>query len=377
MEIKRYLMSKKRRESLLPVRHPNDDFFVCDIFDAAPKSDSASMEFPLFSLSSKPDHHPRYYEKDNTWLKLTPSKLGLATIHDRDILIYCISQCMSQLNKEKKVSKTLRFQASDLLKVTNRQTSGNGYALFQDALKRLQGTQIETNIAVGGKTRWTVFSFIDQSEIIKEDDQGKMQEIEITLSDWVFNAINEQGGDILTISRDYFRLRKPIERRMYEIARKHVGTKNKSWSFLLQTLHEKSGSKSPMYEFKRMLLKFIDNQDHMPDYTFTYEPDANKVVIYPKSSFKKAYIDNKETDETSSIILKTKTYELAKQHCDKLDVYHIEAEWRKLLLAKKSTPTNPELVKNLESGIMNLHSNLKQLEGKYIDLANFYKKELV
>ena len=34
-------------------------------------------------------------------------------------------------------------------------------------------------------------------------------------------------------------------------------------------------------------------------------------------------------------------------------------------------------MKNLESGIIKLHSNLKQLEGKYIDLANFYKKELV
>jgi len=26
---------------------------------------------------------------------------------------------------------------------------------------------------------------------------------------------------------------------------------------------------------------------------------------------------------------------------------------------------------------MNLHNNLKNLEGKYIDLANFYKQELL
>ena len=26
---------------------------------------------------------------------------------------------------------------------------------------------------------------------------------------------------------------------------------------------------------------------------------------------------------------------------------------------------------------MNLHNNLKNLEGKYIDLANFYKQELI
>lgn len=38
---------------------------------------------------------------------------------------------------------------------------------------------------------------------------------------------------------------------------------------------------------------------------------------------------------------------------------------------------NPDLVRSLESGIMNIHNNLKSLEGKYIDLANFYKQELL
>ena len=32
-----------------------------------------------------------------------------------------------------------------------------------------------------------------------------------------------------------------------------------------------------------------------------------------------------------------------------------------------------DLAKGLESGILNFHAHLKNLEGKYIDLANFYK----
>lgn len=31
----------------------------------------------------------------------------------------------------------------------------------------------------------------------------------------------------------------------------------------------------------------------------------------------------------------------------------------------------------MEDTIMNLHNKIKNLESKYIDLANFYKKELV
>lgn len=34
-------------------------------------------------------------------------------------------------------------------------------------------------------------------------------------------------------------------------------------------------------------------------------------------------------------------------------------------------------MKGLELGILSLHSNLKTLEGKYIDLANYYKQELI
>ena len=42
-------------KSLLPDRHPQIDFFLCDIFDAIPKDDIATMEHPVFSLSTRPD----------------------------------------------------------------------------------------------------------------------------------------------------------------------------------------------------------------------------------------------------------------------------------------------------------------------------------
>src|SRR3546814_9837932 len=50
------------RTPLLPVRHPNQDLFICDVLDAIPKDDMASMEHPVFSLSTKPDNRTRRYE---------------------------------------------------------------------------------------------------------------------------------------------------------------------------------------------------------------------------------------------------------------------------------------------------------------------------
>ena len=335
-------VKKLSRNPLLPDHHPVRDFFVCDIFDAAPKSDTASMEYPLFTLSTKPDMSVREYRHRDNWLKVSPSNLGRATVHDRDILIYCISQCMARLNNGQKVHKTLRFNAHDLLKVTNRQTSKEGYRLFKAALTRLQSTRIETNITTGGLEQWEVFSFIDSAKIIKETRNGRMQAIEVTLSDWVFNAIQEKGAEILTISRDYFRLRKPLERRLYELARKCCGHSHK-WHFRMETLHHRTGSTSTLKEFRRMLKIIIEDNikhSHIPDYTF--ELNGDLVVIRPRKDFTDVFTEAETPSALDQVHLKCNTLDVARKFAGGYDLYFLETEWRWMLAAKKAIPENPD-----------------------------------
>jgi hypothetical protein len=334
--------SRSERSPLLPDRHPEPDFFICDIFDAAPKSDTASMEHPLFTLSTKPDYSERSYRNGERFLRLSPSPLGLATVHDRDILIYCISQCMARLNAGKQVHRTLRFNAHDLLKVTNRQTSKRGYKLFADALRRLQATQIETNITSGGKELWEVFSFIDSAKTIKETRDGRMQAIEITLSDWVFNAMHEKAGDILTISRDYFRLRKPLERRLYELARKMCGQSTK-WHLRLETIHHRTGSSSTLKEFRRMLKAIIDDNrlhQHIPDYDFEMTDDL--IVIRPRRDFTETFCEPETPTAIDKVQLKPSTVEVARKFAGGYDIYFLEGAWRDFLMRKQAIPENPD-----------------------------------
>jgi plasmid replication initiation protein len=86
----------------------------------------------------------------------------------------------------------------------------------------------------------------------------------------VFNAV--AAGEILTLSRDYFRLRKPLERRLYELARKHCGQQDE-WVISLELLKKKCGSASQDYEFRR-LLTLICQEDashgHIPDYAISF-----------------------------------------------------------------------------------------------------------
>ena len=56
------------------------DFFVCDILDAIPKDDMASMEHPIFSLSTRPDRRVLRYAHGDAEIEITPSVKGLATI---------------------------------------------------------------------------------------------------------------------------------------------------------------------------------------------------------------------------------------------------------------------------------------------------------
>ncbi|MEO1607719.1 MAG: replication initiator protein A, partial [Pseudomonadota bacterium] len=63
------------------------DFFVCDILAAVPKHDLASMEHPIFSLSTRPDRRILSYVHNDVEVTVTPSVKGRATIFDADILI--------------------------------------------------------------------------------------------------------------------------------------------------------------------------------------------------------------------------------------------------------------------------------------------------
>ena len=316
------------RSPLLPDRHPQRDLFVCDIVDAVPKGDMSSMEHPVFSLSTKPEMRPRRYERGGNWIEISPSRYGIATVHDRDVLIYCISQCMAALNEGRQVQRSMRFKAYDLLVATNRQTSGRGYELLKDALRRLQGTQIETNLRQGGKEYFKIFGLVESAQIVRETRDGRMLDVEITLSDWVWDAI--ENNNVLTMSRQYFQLRKPLERRLYELARKHCGMQPE-WKIGLDTLREKCGSGSTDKEFRRLIGKIIvddEQHDHMPDYTFTIEGD--NVVVRPKR-----LIDEQlPLPNLSSLHLKGDTYDAARRAAPGWDVHYLETEWRSWVVDK-------------------------------------------
>lgn len=309
---------------LLPDRHPNPDFFVCDVLDAVPKDDMASMEHPIFSLSTKPDTSILRYEHNGNKVEIAPSVRGLASIHDKDILIYCISQLIAKMNNGEQPSRVIRLKAYDLMASTNRETSGDGYRRLKEAFERLAGTRITTDILTNGERVVSGFGLIDSWEIkIKDPKLGRMVELEIVLSKWIYNAA--VGREVLTLHRDYFRLRKPLERRMYELARKHCG-KQREWVISLDLLKKKCGSTSTDKEFRRLVGSICEEDlahSHIPDYSISL--DGNNVLFVNRQSMKNS--EPVKLIETFPV-LDAETYHDARTVAPGYDVYELEQQWR-------------------------------------------------
>lgn len=302
------------------------DFFVCDIFDASPKDDLASMEHPLFSLSTRPDRRIRRYEHNGVEVTVTPSVRGRATIHDKDILIYCISQLMAALNAGREISRTLRLTAHDLLVATRRDTGGDSYTRLREAFERLAGTRITTNLAQGGQETTTGFGLIESWEIVRrtrstKSREGRMISVSVTLSEWLYRAVLSKS--VLTLSRDYFTLRKPLERRIYELARKHCGAQ-RDWRISLPLLHAKAGSDAPVRVFRAAIRKMIV-ADPLPDYSLS--EDEGDIIRVTRRRLVEAD-PGPGSGPGRGPLFGPETADKARALAPGWDVHALEAEWR-------------------------------------------------
>ncbi|MEM9008604.1 MAG: replication initiator protein A [Cyanobacteria bacterium P01_F01_bin.86] len=257
------------------------NFFLCNILDASPKDDLSTMEHPMFVLSTKRDTRIRTYEHNVHTVTVIPSILGHATIFDKDILIYCVSQLMEALNRKRRdIHRTVRLTAYDLLRATHRPTDGDSYRRLKMALDRLAGTRIKTNLKTNGTKITDAFGLIDRYRIVEKSPvDGQMVAIDITLSQWLFNAV--LAREVLTLNPTYFQLRKPLERRLYELARKHCG-KQSRWKICLTLLHKKTGSTAQLKMFRHHL-KVIARNNPLPDYAVHYSPEEDSITFLHRS----------------------------------------------------------------------------------------------
>jgi plasmid replication initiation protein len=263
-------MVQTEPEMSLPAVAPSGkqiDLFIESLIAAPLRDDRVTMEFPFFALQKRPLLTPLLYHDGNVSIRISPGERGIATIWDKDVLIYLASLINSRIERGEPVSRTVQIAAYDLLRVTRRHTGKNAYQEIYDALFRLRSTTITTDIEAGGERETRGFGWIDSFRLLTHQSKtGRkiMKGLEITLNEWTFRALVKDRR-VLAINPSYFDLTGGLERRLYEIARKHVGYQT-DWKISLLNLAKKCGTTQRNLRRFKFDLKEIAEADRLPDY---------------------------------------------------------------------------------------------------------------
>jgi len=224
---------------------------------------SEDPEIPSYIYPEKPAYiYGKYF------INITPKSSGAPKLADKEVIIFLASHLIRGIDDKKTVSQNIRFVRAELMQIMHRGKSGAAYNALDDALKRLHDTKFETNIATSEGQKIESFSLIEITNPKSPSNSKSGKDwIEVKICDWLYNQFTVKG--IITLDDKYSTIRKPIERRIYELSHKHCGDKP-WWKIGIGKLHTKSGSTAALKEFARSI-RNIRNDDSFDLYHLSLE----------------------------------------------------------------------------------------------------------
>lgn len=256
-----------------------------DLFSGAPlrdaqsfRSDRELMALPFFTPGRTPVHEGferSWVEQDGTkrFIRNSPGEDGLPTIFDYDILSYLQTLVVGRLNRGEPVFPRMTFVVNDCLAAIRRGNGGREYDLFLQSLKRLKGTSVYTNVESADVTEDSGWSWITAFALRKRKTAGGkeiMTSCEVTLCDWVFNAIVKEKR-FLSLPPEYFDIQGGLERKLFLVIFRHLGNQA-SWWIGLDRLYVKTGSLSEFKRFSYEVRKMAE-RDPFPDWELKVTTD--------------------------------------------------------------------------------------------------------
>jgi plasmid replication initiation protein len=257
---------KKQKEGDIVTIDPRD---IRDVMEL--------MEIPFVALS-KHRTEPIIYENHNGKTKVKISSHRdhyLASIYDWDIILLVSSKLQEIMNSKSDIPpRTLIIPRHELLKSIYKHDGKKNKKEIEASLARLQLTGIETTIHNEDYRYRGGFGFLDNWGYTERKD---VKEFRITLSEWLYEITCRKGA-LLKVHPEYFMISSGLKRFLYRTARKHVGIKNESWTFPIESLYEKSGSEQELKKFKYDLRKSVKDND-IPGYLVEWIEKEGKTSV--------------------------------------------------------------------------------------------------
>jgi plasmid replication initiation protein len=241
-----------------------------DLFDSPlrgkVRGQRSVMAYPFFHLGkTAATREVLRYDDGQVRIEVAPGPAGIATIYDKDLILYIASLMAEKLRRgelrpeDPKPDREFTFTAHDFFRVAGRDTAGKAYDRLLQMLQRLQGTQVRTNIEMAGEGTDGVFSWIDAVNTRYRRNARKEKElvsVSVTLCAWLYRGILNDTR-LLTFADEYFDLA-PLERRLYEIA-KSEDVDEAGWSIGIEDLHARVGTRGLLRHFGQFLTDLEQN----------------------------------------------------------------------------------------------------------------------
>ena len=304
--------SAKRKDSkpiATAAKVPQGDLFLLDSpLHGEIRGERSLMAFPFFALSKNAWMKPLTYDTEKVSIEVRPSASGVATIYDKEIVLYIASLMAAKLEAGEDVAQDFVFTAHDLFSVTGNNYSARSYNRLSEALERLQGTQIKTNIEAGGEGEEGFFSWLSEAKLHytkTRTGERRLKAVKVRLCDWLFRAIL-LDRHVLDYATAYFQLG-PIERRIYEVA--HSTCDGDTLEIDLANFRLQIGYQNPLANF-RSALKQIAGTDTIPDYDLELvemltDPDSDTAKRGRKANPVRVVITRRRPETAASSVIES------------------------------------------------------------------------
>ena len=308
------------------------------------KDDMASMEFSFYSVSTKVDNLPYEFSNGQQIIRIVPSVIGRPNQQfDKDLMLYINSLlARAQFENDDDYLKYRRIEINlaDFCRFTQRKYDGSVCEAFLNSLLRLRGTTIQTTVRSSSEDELVNgFSFIESFTVLKKS-KGKREGIlsaEVTISKWQARQIHDQY--VLTIDEDYFSIKRPTERRLYEIARKFCGNQKIIFRISLDNLFMRMGlSSTKSIRSFRYQVKHTVERDAIPKYHLALDEKNGHLLIFPRDLNVIEFLNYCASNPSNNALLVNKSFDelkdwfkglLISQEADPFAVYKYLMSLRK------------------------------------------------
>ncbi|RFC35475.1 MAG: Replication initiator protein A [Candidatus Nitrotoga sp. LAW] len=241
---------------------------------SADNTSSNPVHCSPFALSAG-DLEARRFDLDGQFFEITPSATGLPTVRDKDVLIYCVSWLANALfdERHKDLSRNLRFTARDFLDFSKRGNGGAQYDGLAQALDRLAGSKVTTNIRPPNEIKKCGDSFNLIRYEAERDRDGRIDAVSIELPERLYHCPTD-WTQVCAMHPDYFSLT-PLHRLIYMLAKIQCG-EWQPWVVSLNELHRLTGCSSPLRKFKNSVQGLLTD-NAIPEYRI--EMDVQEVTV--------------------------------------------------------------------------------------------------